>query len=168
MVGEWGLPGQDRPAQLLVRPWGGVRVAAGDLPAGERIRQSEPASANFKRPRRSAGRRPEPIEAAATNVPEPPAPEAHATAESGPTAGNAGYYCGTERWPVKTLSDEDRDRFNLKPLPSTVAAMRKLPRPALLPDNRRAAPVDGRRILRFSYNPATQVLHDQVLDRLAA
>src|SRR5262245_35683155 len=33
----------------------------------------------------------------------------------------AGYNCGTGRWPVKTLSDEDRDRVNLKPAPSTVA-----------------------------------------------
>ena len=32
----------------------------------------------------------------------------------------------------------------------------------------RVARIHGRRILRFSYNPATQVLYDQVLDRLAA
>jgi hypothetical protein len=86
------------------------------------------------RPAEEPGGGPRPTAAAA--------PEAEATAESGSAAGNAGYYCGTERWPLKTLSDEDRDRVNLKPLPSTVAAMRELPRPALLPDNRRAAPVE--------------------------
>ena len=32
----------------------------------------------------------------------------------------------------------------------------------------RVARIHGRRILRFSNNPATQVLYDQVLDRLAA
>ena len=32
----------------------------------------------------------------------------------------------------------------------------------------RVARIHGRRILRFSYNPATQVLYDQVLDRFAA
>jgi Transposase DDE domain group 1 len=32
----------------------------------------------------------------------------------------------------------------------------------------RVARIHGRRILRFSHNPATQVLYDQVLDRLAA
>ena len=43
---------------------------------------------------------------------------------------------------MKTLSDEDRNRVNLKPVPSTVVALDALPRPALLPDNRRAAPVE--------------------------
>jgi hypothetical protein len=32
----------------------------------------------------------------------------------------------------------------------------------------RVARIHGRRVLRFSRNPATQVLYDQVLDRLAA
>jgi hypothetical protein len=78
----------------------------------------------------------------AASVPSSPAPEARATAQAGPPAGNAGYYCGTQRWPVKTLSDEDRNRVNLKPVPSTVAELGALPRPVLLPDNRRAAPVE--------------------------
>ena len=47
-----------------------------------------------------------------------PAPEG--TSESGAVNPNVGYYCGTERWPVKTLSDEGRKRVNLKPVPSTV------------------------------------------------
>ena len=78
----------------------------------------------------------------AASVPPSPAPEARATAQAGPPAGNAAYYCGTDRWPVKTLSDEDRNRVNLKPVPSTVAELDALPRPPLLPDNRRAAPVE--------------------------
>jgi hypothetical protein len=32
----------------------------------------------------------------------------------------------------------------------------------------RVARIHGRAVLRFSHNPATQVLYDQVLDRLAA
>jgi hypothetical protein len=36
----------------------------------------------------------------------------------------------------------DRKRVNVKPVPSTVVALDALPRPALLPDNRRAAPVE--------------------------
>jgi hypothetical protein len=43
---------------------------------------------------------------------------------------------------VKTLSDQDRSRVNLTAVPSTVAALGALPRPALVPDNRRAAPVE--------------------------
>jgi hypothetical protein len=77
---------------------------------------------------------------AGASMAAPPAPEA--TSQSGAVNPNVGYYCGTERWPVKTLSDEDRNRVNLKPVPSTVAALDALPRPALLPDNRRAAPVE--------------------------
>jgi hypothetical protein len=79
---------------------------------------------------------------AAASVPATPSPEARASAEVGAAAGNDGYYCGTERWPVKTLSDEDSNRVNLKPVPSTVAELNALPRPPLLPDNRRAAPVE--------------------------
>jgi hypothetical protein len=42
--------------------------------------------------------------------------------------------------------------------------------PALHIINRaaRVARIHGRRILRFAHNPATQVLYDQVLDRVAA
>jgi hypothetical protein len=54
----------------------------------------------------------------------------------------SGYYCGTERWAVKTLSDEDRLRVNLKPVPSTVGQLIALPRQDLLPGNGRAAPVE--------------------------
>ncbi len=59
-----------------------------------------------------------------------------------PGVSPSGYYCGTERWAAKTPSDEDRDRVNLKPVPSTVAALDALPRPEQLLGNRRAAPVE--------------------------
>ncbi len=111
------------------------------LPENQSAKRAQPAP-TASGPAEEAVGGPKPTAAAATNAPASPAPEAEATAESGPAAGNTGYYCGTERWPVKTLSDEDRDRVNLRPVPSTVAAMRELPRPALLPDNRRAAPVE--------------------------
>ena len=53
-----------------------------------------------------------------------------------------GYYCGTERWAVKTLSDEDAVKVDLKPVPSTVAQLVEMPRPATIMENRRAAPVE--------------------------
>ena len=52
----------------------------------------------------------------------------------------AGYYCGTERWAVKTLSDEDAGKVNLKPVPSTVAQLIELPPPTTVMENRRALP----------------------------
>jgi hypothetical protein len=85
---------------------------------------------------------PKPTAAAAASAPASPAPEAEATNEQHTESTNGGEYCGTERWPVKTLSDEDRARVNLKPVPSTIADLRELPRPASLPWNRRAAPVE--------------------------
>jgi len=84
-------------------------------------------------------------ERAPTVAPELPsaAPSAAASPEAAaPSASPSGYYCGAERWPVKTLSDEDRNLVNLKPVPSTVAELDALPRPALLLNNRRAAPVE--------------------------
>ena len=55
---------------------------------------------------------------------------------------SGGYYCGTERWAVKTLSDEDAGKVDLKPVPSTVAQLVEMPRPATIMENRRAAPVE--------------------------
>jgi hypothetical protein len=43
---------------------------------------------------------------------------------------------------VKALSDDDRLRVNLKPVATTVGELIALPRPDLIPDNRRAAPVE--------------------------
>jgi hypothetical protein len=54
----------------------------------------------------------------------------------------AGYYCGTERWAVKTLSDEDASKVNLKPVTATVGQLIGLPRPTTVMENRRAAPVE--------------------------
>ena len=51
----------------------------------------------------------------------------------------SGYYCGSERWAVKTLSDEDAGKVDLKPVPSTVAQLIELPRPATIMENQRAA-----------------------------
>jgi hypothetical protein len=59
-----------------------------------------------------------------------------------PRASPSGYYCGTERWAVKTLSDEDAGKVNLKRVPSTVAELVAMPRPATVLENRRAAPVE--------------------------
>jgi hypothetical protein len=84
-------------------------------------------------------------ERASTVAPELPsaAPSAAVSPEAAaPSASPSGYYCGAERWPVKTLSDEDRNLVNLRPVPSTVAELDVLPRPALLLNNRRAAPVE--------------------------
>jgi len=53
-----------------------------------------------------------------------------------------GYYCGTERWAVKTLSDEDAARVDLKPVSSTVALLAALPRPPTITEDRRTAPVE--------------------------
>jgi hypothetical protein len=72
-----------------------------------------------------------------------PVPSAVASPELPvPGVSPSGYYCGTERWAVKTLSDEDRLRVNLKPVPSTVGQLIAFPRPDLLPGNGRAAPVE--------------------------
>jgi hypothetical protein len=49
-----------------------------------------------------------------------------------------------------------------------VEAPRLLTRFTVINRAARVARIHGRRILRFSQNPATQVLYDQVLDRLAA
>jgi hypothetical protein len=109
------------------------------LSLGLGLRNNEPATKNAPVPNETiegAGS-PNPTTIGGVNIAESPAPEA-----TGATNPNVGYYCGTERLPVKTLSDEDRNRVNLKPVPATVAALDALPRPALLPDNRRAAPVE--------------------------
>jgi len=106
------------------------------------LRQTGPASKSATAVNKAAeeASAPNPTADGGLDIAESPAPEA--TSESGPANPNVGYYCGTERWPVKTLSDEDRNRVNLKSVLSTVAALDALPRPALLPDNRRAAPVE--------------------------
>ena len=47
------------------------------------------------------------------------------------------YHCGTDRWGVKTLTDLDWRRVELRATPTTVQALGALPRPARRPANRR-------------------------------
>lgn len=55
---------------------------------------------------------------------------------------SAGVQCGTERWPVKTLSDSDAARVNFTPVASSVAALRSLAAPATRPQSSRVAPAE--------------------------
>ncbi len=100
-----------------------------------------------------------PAGAAATNVPASPAPEAEVTstplpeaspqpstdaeeaAEEAYDAPNA-LRCGAERWQVKTLSDPDAAKVNVKPVPATIAQLVALPAPTYLPPDRRIPPVE--------------------------
>lgn len=61
-----------------------------------------------------------------------------------PTAGapGCGVHCGTERWAVKTLSDSDRTRVAMQPVPTTIEALVALARPLAHPAFRRVAPVE--------------------------
>jgi len=53
-----------------------------------------------------------------------------------------GAQCGVERWPVKTLSDQDAALVNFTPAASSVAALRSLAAPAALPQSSRIAPTE--------------------------
>ncbi len=57
-------------------------------------------------------------------------------------AQTCGSHCGTERWPVKTLTDADRARVNFTPATATVAQLLNLPAPAQRPANARVAPTE--------------------------
>lgn len=46
--------------------------------------------------------------------------------------------CGTDRWPVKTMSDRDAQRVDIVPRRSTITALTRLRRPASRPRDRRA------------------------------
>jgi uncharacterized protein DUF3761 len=70
---------------------------------------------------------------------------APARAVSGlPSAGapGCGVHCGTERWAVKTLSDSDRARVEMQPVPTTIETLVALARPLAHPAFRRVAPVE--------------------------
>ena len=89
----------------------------------------------------------QPTSVAATNQPASALPGTSATATPPPPAppappAAAGASCGVERWPVKTLSDQDAGQVNFSPVPSTVAALRALAKPASLPQARRIAPTE--------------------------
>jgi hypothetical protein len=70
-----------------------------------------------------------PIDAGATDAPRD-------------ATGFGGEHCGTERWPVKTLSDGDAARVNFNPVPATVTDLRALPAPGSLPQASRIAPTE--------------------------
>src|SRR6266851_630541 len=51
-------------------------------------------------------------------------------------------HCGTERWPVKTLADQNAAQVRLTPLPATIQQLRAIPAPnsSLLPQDGRVIP----------------------------
>jgi uncharacterized protein (TIGR03437 family) len=53
-----------------------------------------------------------------------------------------GVACGEERWPVKTLTDEDAAKVNLSPQTATVNYLLSLSAPAQLPEQQRIAPIE--------------------------
>jgi len=57
-------------------------------------------------------------------------------------APGTGVQCGVERWPVKTLSDQDAAQVNFTPDQSSVAQLRSLAAPASLPQSSRIAPIE--------------------------
>lgn len=76
-------------------------------------------------------------------TPSPRADTPTVAVPSLPALGAAcGRRCGKERWPVKTLSDRDRDRVVLTPVEATVEQLAVLPRPRRSPRDRRIAPVE--------------------------
>jgi hypothetical protein len=61
-----------------------------------------------------------------------------------PADARAALRCGVERWPVKTLSDRDAGRVDLRPRPTSVIALRGVAHPRRLPPDRRVAPFELR------------------------
>ncbi len=61
---------------------------------------------------------------------------------TGNVGSTGGGHCGTERWPVKTLSDPDAGHVNFAPVVATVDQLRSLPAPADLPADSRIVPVE--------------------------
>src|SRR5262249_8499979 len=64
--------------------------------------------------------------------------------------------CGHDRWAVKTLTDDDRDRVSLTPVPTTIRALRAIPIHEVaypsarrLPEELKAYTVRGRLVARF-------------------
>jgi hypothetical protein len=57
----------------------------------------------------------------------------------GPACGGR---CGVERWAVKTLSDADRTRVNLRPVDATIEELAALPLGRAAPGHPRIAPVE--------------------------
>src|SRR5438128_2830717 len=65
-----------------------------------------------------------------------------AVTASPPSSLLVGIACGEERWPVKTLSDQDAAQVNFTPVQSSVAELRSLVPPAPLPQSSRLAPTE--------------------------
>lgn len=64
------------------------------------------------------------------------------TATQAATQPPLGVHCGTERWPVKTLSDRDAASVNFTAVQSSVTELRGLNAPASLPQSSRVAPTE--------------------------
>src|SRR5437870_6907410 len=77
-----------------------------------------------------------------TASPAPFPSSSPATSTASPSAPVTGVQCGVERWPVKTLSDQDAARVNFTSVSSSVAALRSLVPPAPLPQSSRVAPTE--------------------------
>jgi len=73
--------------------------------------------------------------ATTTTLPAPPTATTSATPATG-------VQCGEERWPVKTLSDQDAAQVNFTPAQSSVAELRSLVPSASLPSSSRIAPTE--------------------------
>jgi hypothetical protein len=65
-----------------------------------------------------------------------------ATTATSREAGASRIACGSERWPVKTLTDSMARQVNLVPRPTTVRALRRIPRPSSPPENGRVRPIE--------------------------
>ncbi len=50
--------------------------------------------------------------------------------------------CGEERWPVKTLTDNDAGLITFAPAPASVDELRSMPAPQALPEQSRNAPIE--------------------------
>jgi len=61
---------------------------------------------------------------------------------AGASSASSGVHCGTERWPVKTLSDADAGLVNFTRVPATVSSLVSLPKPSSLPSSSRIVPTE--------------------------
>ena len=59
-----------------------------------------------------------------------------------PSKAACGFHCGTERWAVKTLTDQDHVRVDFTPQDVTVAKLVSFERPAHLPHSERVEPTE--------------------------
>ena len=74
------------------------------------------------------------------NAATPTAPRPVDTLDGPPFA--AHITCGIERWSVKVLGDPDRGRVRMQPVETTIDELAAMQRPALLPTDARADPVE--------------------------